>query len=467
MRNFDPEERRIHAAFSQIKVKHEGLAARVKRRIGEPPTHTPRRTRRVPLLVAALVILLISTTALAVGLNGFDRFMERFNPAFAEVVEPVGAYSEDQGILMTVIGAQRFGNTALVYLSVQDVSGENRLTETMSFLDGFRIGAPTGGVSWWQTILSFDEASNTAYFEFQATFDLGLPQTGPLEIGASRIFLETYMFWDEPMELSLANLGEAATIPIVEEEHMFTGSWDFENPPAPFDRILVPGHFGPMPHGDPSQWFSNIGIVDGQLRVQYAGCYDTRNRQLGPGDASFSLLSLEGEVVWPTQNIAILFDENLAPLSRYDLWPSGILPHYRVEEYIFDLDLSRLPYYTLLYTGHASRGIAGNWRVSVDTGDTDQQVIMLTNDVPLDGILFELITLTPLGLEVRGAAGPVAEMPVIYAQIETANGLISLGEGGWISFGDRHYDFHWHTDAPLDLTATTAIIINDLRIPIP
>jgi len=463
--HFDREEQQIYEAFSQIEVRHTDMAGRVMGQVQDAPKmHVSGVRKRAPILAVALVILLVSTVALAVGLGGFDWFLERFEPNFAEIVEPIEVYAEDQGIRMTVIGAQQFDRMAIVYLSVQDISGENRLTEQMSFLDGFRLwGADEAqpGMSWRQTMLYFDGDRNTAYFEIQIIAESTLADL--LEIGAANIFFHTHMFWDEPVDLSLAGLSEMETISIG-QGHMFTGFGMMDGFPESLE-ILVPGNIAPMPHGDPRQWISNIGIVDGRLRVQYGGCYVVRNMGLGPGDASFTLLSPTGEIVQPVMAVSFLMDEGFVPI---DVWAGegDQSPVYRFEEYFFDVDLDRLAYYILAYSGQAALGVSGNWRVRVDTGDTSSQMIALTTDLAVDGFRLEFITLSPLGLQIRGSlyAG-VAYMPGLDVSLETEVGVIQVGEGGglYIPF-DPGFNLDWQFEAPLDVSMVTAVVINGQRV---
>ncbi|MCL2437240.1 MAG: hypothetical protein FWD00_04290, partial [Clostridiales bacterium] len=135
---FDHEEREIYNGFSNIKVDTERLMMRIKEQMPTEDQSSKRRLEKkmhikkmIPLVAAMVTILTLSTTAFA-ALVGFDWFVERIDPPFAEVVEPVMMYSEDQGIRMTVLGAQTFDNMAIVYLSLQDVSGEDRLTESVN-----------------------------------------------------------------------------------------------------------------------------------------------------------------------------------------------------------------------------------------------------------------------------------------------------------------------------------------------
>jgi hypothetical protein len=108
------------------------------------PALRQRRVRWSMSAVAAIALsVMLVVTAAAATLGGFDWFIKKFNPSFGEIVEPVEAYCEDQGIRMEVIGAQKYDNMAVVYLSLQDVSGQNRLTEQTDFQDGFTVKMST------------------------------------------------------------------------------------------------------------------------------------------------------------------------------------------------------------------------------------------------------------------------------------------------------------------------------------
>ena len=142
------------------------------------------RFKRLATVAAAVVLLVtISTTALAT-MGGFDWFIQRFNPDFASVVEPVMVYAEDEGIRITVIGAQNFDNMAIVYLSVQEMTDESRLTRNMDWWPGLIIFVDAGG-SGDQNLLYFDEVTRTAYLEVRINSDEIL--SDPLTLRVDRI----------------------------------------------------------------------------------------------------------------------------------------------------------------------------------------------------------------------------------------------------------------------------------------
>ena len=97
---------------------------------------------------------------------------------------------------------------AVVYLSLQDVSGQNRLTEQTDFQDGFSVKMSTqaqeeakrqkgkidseivSSFSCGQKMLYFDEETNTIYYEFNITADADSPLSDPLELGSFRIYFD-------------------------------------------------------------------------------------------------------------------------------------------------------------------------------------------------------------------------------------------------------------------------------------
>jgi len=473
--HFDREEQQIYEAFSKIEVRHTDMAERVMRQVQDTPKlRVLPVKRRVSFLAVALVILLVSTTALAVGLGGFDWFMERFEPTFAEVVEPIGAYAEDQGIRMTVIGAQEIGGMAIMYLSVQDVSGAAQLAQYMSIADDFFLGMKWFDVSYGggmsQAMLYFDEITSTAYFaiEFEISADPETTFTDPLELGIGSLIFHADMFREKPMDLSLTDLLEKETIALG-WNYMFSGvfrSDDFEVLPASL-QVLTPGDIGTLPHGDSRQWLSNIGIVDGQLRVQYGGCYVERNKGIGPGDAFFTLVSPAGEIIQPVLGVPFLLDEafELIRLDRYFAGEDNQTPTYRFMEFVFDVDPDRLPYYKLAFTGQGNVfKIHGDWRVPVDTSGDGLEVILWTEEIFIDDMVIEFMRLSPLGLQVWGHRSENFYESV-QVELETQDDLISLPWGSG-NADLQAFSFSRRAGAPIDVRTVTAIVINGHRIPL-
>ena len=163
MQNLDREEQRIQSAFSEIKVDTE----RLERNLANM-SRPKRIKRRLSLIVTAvLIFVMVSVTAYA-SVGGLEGFIARFDPEFGAFALPPlePAYTEYDGIRMEVVGARVFENTVLVYYTMEDVTGENRITRYMR--PGFEVFSgeeqlSDGGMSGRR--IHFDVDNNRGYFE--------------------------------------------------------------------------------------------------------------------------------------------------------------------------------------------------------------------------------------------------------------------------------------------------------------
>ncbi|HHT71530.1 MAG TPA: hypothetical protein GX016_08145 [Firmicutes bacterium] len=475
MRTFDRDEQDIHDALSQITVDAGKLAGQVKRRLNEEiPRTAPCQVRWSMSAVAALALsVMLVVTAAAATLGGFDWFIEKFNPSFGEIVEPVEAYCEDQGIRMEVIGAQKYDNMAVVYLSLQDVSGQNRLTEQTDFQDGLTVKMNTQkqeakgqtdeiatSFSCGQKMLYFDEETNTIYYEFNITADSDSPLSDPLELGSFLICFDKRSY-EEPISLSLSCIKEADTTFI--SENQIWGDSDIPDDLSDLTVVLTPGNYAPMPHSEDDQWISNIGIIDGKLHVQTGNLW---YKEFGSNDATFSLMTPDGKLIMADYELELFSDKDYRLLDHEKNNYADAV--YKYQETVFSIDTEELDGYTLCYAGSVYSGVEGRWKVAANLSDTSRQMRILTNDIPVEGHLFEHITLSPLGLQVIGSyTGEECMASGMSVAVETTDDVIPLeGGGGSHNPQKQTFNLHWNTEVPLDVTKVTAVIINGSRIPV-
>lgn len=474
MSKFDIDEQNIYDMFSQISVDSSKIAEQVKTRLHEESTRIPIKNQRrwAKSAVAAIVMsVVLVATATATALGGFDWFIERFNPDFGKIVEPVENYSEDQGIRMEVIGAQKYDNKAIVYLSLQDTTGQNRLTEQTEFSFGFSVkmnpriiggdGAFSTSMSWREKMLYFDEDTNMAYYEFDITADPDSPLSDPLEIGGYCIYLDRREYVEEPIDISLAEIKDAETTPI-KEEHIWAGG-NIRDNYGSFTEVLTPGYYIDMPHGEKDQWVSNVGIINGRLHVQIGTFSDG---EIGSSDVNLFLIDKKGNKI-PDDYFGVLYgDEDNRLLSHKEDGPYDMT--YKYNEYVFSVSAEDLNKYTLCFDGTVYTGVEGNWKVAANLIDSKKDIHTWTNDISVEGHLFEYITLSPLGLQVRGTyEGEDCMASDMKLEVETEDGIIPLEGGGGSQNPEKHtFNSSWDANAPLDVTKVTAIIINGTRIPI-
>jgi len=473
MGKFNMDEKHIHEMFSQITVDSSKLADQVKSRLYEGRADMPVRHRKrwtMSTIAAIAISFVLVTSATAASLGNFDWFIERFNPDFGKIVEPVGVYSEDEGIRMEVIGAQKYDSRAIIYLSLQDRTGQNRLTEQTDFRDGFNVkmhsptkeGAKSGyevlsaGISWKQKMINFNKDTNTIYYEFNITADPDTPLTDPLELGSFLIYFSEKAYIDEPISVSLTGIEDVEMIPI--EKAQIMGGSNVPSDLSSLTEALMPGDYASMPHGEKDQWVSNIGIIDGKLHVQIGKIF---NKEFGPSDAMLSLKSPNGNLISYDYSLVFLSDKKNNLLDDYDE------VKYKYEEFVFPINRENLSKYTLYYTGSVYSGVEGNWNVAANSSDTTANLRTWKNDISVEGHLFEYITLSPLGLQVIGTyEGENCMVSDMRLEIENVDGIIPLEGGGGSQNSDKHtFNSSWDTKAPLNITKVKAIIINGTRIP--
>lgn len=478
MSKFDRDEQHIHEMFSKITVDSSKLAEQVKSRLHEESANIPAKQHRRwarPTVAAIVMSLMLAVSVTAAAIGNFDWFIERFNPSFGGIIEPVESHSEDKGIRMEVIGAQKYDNRAIIYLSLQDITGQNRLTEQTDFRDGFNVkmhsrtneGARGGSevlsasMSWKQKVLYFNENTNTIYYEFNITADPDSPLADPLELGSFLIYFDEKAYVDEPISVSLTGIEGTETIPVVKEQ-----IWGGSNMPddlKPLTKALIPGYYADMPHGEKDQWVSAIGMIDGKLHVQIGKIF---NKEFGPNDAMLSLKGPDGNFISHDYSLVFLSDgeNNLLDLENNDY--DDVL--YKYEESVFSVSLEDLSKYTLHFTGSVYSGVEGNWKVAANLSDTTSNLHTWKNEISVEGHLFEYITLSPLGLQVIGTyKGENCMVNDMLVEVETVDDIIPLEGGGGSQNPDKHtFNSSWNTKEPLDVTKVTAIIINGTRIPI-
>ncbi|MEK4426636.1 hypothetical protein [Solibacillus sp. FSL K6-1523] len=470
MGKFDKDEQQIHKMFSEMKVDASKLTEQVKSRLHEESTIRPvkqhrRWTRPTVAAIVMSLMLVVSVTAAAVG--NFDWFIERFNPSFSQVIEPVEAQIDDKGIRMEVIGAQKYDNQAIIYLSLQDITGQNRLTEQTNFQDGFSVKMHENeegfsSLSTSQKMLYFNEDTNTVYYEYNITADPNSPLADPLEVDSSRIYFDENRYTDTPISIALAEVEGAETQPI--KESQIWGGKTFKGDEIPsLKDILVPGNYADMPHGEKDQWVSAIGVINGKLHVQIGKVFP---KEFGPSDAHLTLKGPDGNLENADYSNVFLADEGNNILDAENYGSDDV--QYKYEEFVFSIKSEDLSKYAICYSGFVHAGVEGNWKVAANLSNPNSDMHTWKSNILVEDHLFEYLTLSPLGVQVIGTfKGEDSMASQMLLEVETVDGIILLegGSGGYSS-EKFTFDASWNTEEPLDVTKATVIIVNGIRIPI-
>jgi len=482
----DRDEQKICNAFSQIQVDINSLERKVRENMNTRKIVSPKPLRRTGFVAAATVAILIFLSVsvyAAAALGVFDRFMEEHDPVFGEVVEPVEVYEDDQGIRIDVIAAQAFGANAIMYVSVRDVTGQNRITEYTNIFPMLDIPRDEERVFSVGTMgghepLYFDAETNTAYFQVEFQDVVDIPNTFDIVISDVR-FESRRVEIDFPV--ALTSLSEAPMVP--NPSHI--PNLDFPTWCAPY--ILAPSMGENFPALPGDGWISNVAIINGNLHVQLITPSIEVSERGGwnVNGYSFSGATLsrpDGEWVMPISQSFTQVDENLQSVSRYDQqnmseedwikWHRNAL--YHLSEVVFPIDVTALETYSLTLSGSFEHSIAGDWSMTVCTGESSTQMRTSTDVVAVDRAIVESVMVTPLGVSFSGIVnGGIDEGASSFRNrsvyIETPGGVILIHEFPSVGFSHMYGENTTFVgfargELPIDVYDVTAVIIGDVRI---
>lgn len=222
--------------------------------------------RAVALVAAIILCITVSVPVLAATVDPIYLMVYRVSPSLAQMLKPVQLSCEDNGIKMEVLSAAVYENEAAIYISLQDLTDQNRIDDTTDLFDSYHINRAFDSSASCSRV-SFDEETGIA------TFLINISQWNDQEIGGDKItfyfteFLSNKSkFEGELTELDLNSVAEANE---TQKPESFRGGggkeFDYE---SRFDlKYLVPVDGGILSPVD-GVTVTNIGFVEGKLHVQ-------------------------------------------------------------------------------------------------------------------------------------------------------------------------------------------------------
>lgn len=244
-----------------------------------------RRAFRPGLAAAAAVLacILLATPALAANVPGFHAALYAVSPATAQFFVPVQRACEDNGIRMEVAAAYLRGDTAELYVTMQDLTGD-RIDETTDLYDSYSIRRPFDSTAGCR-LADYDADTRTATFLITMnTMDGSAIRGGKVTFSVGE-FLSHKQTWDNvAIALDLTDLPAAQTREV--ESNGGSGALAAERKVT----VLVPGtpyEAFPVKGID----LTAVGYVDGKLHVQIA----MENRLENDNHGFFYLVDGSGE----------------------------------------------------------------------------------------------------------------------------------------------------------------------------
>lgn len=155
---------KLKEELEQIEIPRE-LHMRAKIGVEKAKTEQPRRTfKKAIVFPAAAALFLIGSAGVgAATFPSFNHLLSLVSPDIALFLQPIETTSEDKGIKMKVVGAMNDDEMAVIYVTMQDLTG-NRIDKTLDLYD-YTL---TDGHMFNSQIVDYDKDTNTATLRIQA-----------------------------------------------------------------------------------------------------------------------------------------------------------------------------------------------------------------------------------------------------------------------------------------------------------
>ncbi len=158
----------IKKEIERIEIPEE-LHERARQGIINAKSEKPKRKlKNVALSLVASMVILFSAGVGVAHIPSFNNLISNINPDVVLLLQPIEKSSESNGIRAEVVGAMNDNEMAVIYLTLQDISG-NRIDETVDIYD-YTL---TGAQMFNSQIIDFDETTNTATFRYNRTWGAG------------------------------------------------------------------------------------------------------------------------------------------------------------------------------------------------------------------------------------------------------------------------------------------------------
>lgn len=299
------------------------------------------------LLAAVAICIFAAMPALAASVPQIYDLMYQVSPSAAQFFMPVQKSCEDKGIDMEVISAYIHGNTAEIYITMQDLTGD-RLDETTDLFDSYDINRPFDSIGHCERV-GYDAETKTA------TFLITISEFGDRDITGDKItfsvreFLSGKQYFEEvEIPVDLTKVQEAAST----QDVYLTGSGGnyasyIEDPTEA--KVLVPAaSMEEFPIEGIEM--TGIGYIDGRLHIQNA----YPNRLENDNHGYFYLKDAAGNQINCSYNLYFAENLNVDDADRLDYC-----------EMIFDIPKEEVKNYEL-YGYYVTSGTLtkGDWRVT-------------------------------------------------------------------------------------------------------
>ena len=383
-----------------------------------------KKTLRTSFVVAlaACFCILLSVPVLEMTFPGFNAFLAQISPEMAQHPKPVEFSAMDNGIKIDVVGAMQDKERVIVYLTVQDLTGD-RLSKDMIFEDFEISGINQESIEMaYYKMIQYDEATKTLTMRVVLSDPDFRSGKITLKINALLSIEKEWEISDSGINLGAIAFSEN-TLPLDIRENIYATYSDpslFKSYQAKgFVDILKPDEMNIPIRGEDNVFISNMGFVDGYFHVQVrfprnvSLAYPVDYGQLSLSDApitkigeeDFYLLYEDYDTIDETI-FSFSVDENGKPISYGQMYV----------EFIYEKKVPKeeIGKYKLLKNHFTTEDpIMGNWEAIFTLKEESFEEETVNCNVTVGDFHAKRLSLTPFRITVFGKGTVLQEEELV------------------------------------------------------
>jgi len=434
MNNIKNIQHIIDSRLSNLKLDDEFASKMLSK------ANRPRRVK-TPLAIAAAVCLciMLSIPIMAATIPSFNTLLSLVSTGIAQILQPIERVSENNGIKMEVVAAMNDDETAVAYLTMQDLTG-NRIDKTID-LYNYSI---TGTNMFTSEVIAYDEITKTATIRLLAN--------GGSKLNGKKVTVQVDSFLSDRHDYKEVATGidltsiqkDPKTIPLDMTKLSGGGGDWFETLRALGTiQILKTDDMNIALPGIDFADISNIGIVDGRLHVQIKW---TGN---GIDDHGFLyLIDAAGKIINPGN---VSFGTDASGNTKYGRG---------YEEYIFDIGEGQLAQFKLQgYFVTNGNYVKGKWQTTfkIEAVTKSKQA-----DCNIDSGSTKIsnVSISPLGITILGSSNTNSPDDIDFS-VTMIDGSIQKKFNTLTTHSDKDkFSSKYMPDSPLDIENVREVSIN-------
>ena len=364
------------------------------------------RKRPSVVVVAAVILVMLSVSVVATAITNFDKLLSIISSQEKQSLQPIKLSSVDNGIKMEVLAAMNDNDTAVAYISMQDLT-DDRVDES---IDLYNYSISSMG-SFTSEVIFYDKVSKTAIIKLLANGGNKLEgKTVTLQVDSFLSNKQSYKSFDTGIDLmKVLSSTTTSTIPLdMDNVSGCSGDLFFEFKKRGIINVLKTDQTNIELPNISFAHISNIGVIDGKLHVQ------TKWTGGGMDDHGTFVLTNDSEDKAYPSSIYFSIDNMGNTIYGRDY-----------VEYIFDIKETELNKYKLFADHFTTYGhyIEGKWQntFKLEAMEKDKEVDI---DIDFEEIKFNKLSVSKIGITLIGT-GNISNKPKdINVSLKMLNGSV-------------------------------------------